>query len=215
MAPPTPAKLVAAVVAFADEHFYSSVLWNIALDAGEQSGRRQAAIQEEAPSDNGRRGCLQRLAQVSDRRSRTGLAIKLWIQYLRGRCLTCGSTPRTTAMALGGRRRFCEGLLRYRSELAELGESCDARRSAPGPSTYDPLHHYALARERLLRLISRLVTTRQTPGHRCTQRSTRCFACVFAAASWPLRQALDRWTPGARSASDAKGKFVVVTHDPS
>jgi hypothetical protein len=137
MAPPTPAKLVAAVVAVADDHFYSSVLWNIALDAGEQSGRRQAAIQQEAPSDNGRRSCLQRLAQVSDGRSRTGSAIKLWIQYLRGRCSTCGSMARTTAMALGG-RRFCEGLLRCRSEIAELGESCVARRSAPGPSTYDP-----------------------------------------------------------------------------
>jgi hypothetical protein len=122
MAPPTPAKLVAAVVAVADDHFYSSVLWNIALDAGEQSGRRQAAIQEEAPSDNGRRSCLQRLAQVSDGRSRTGSAIKLWIQYLRGRCSTCGSMARTTAMALGG-RRFCEGLLRCRSEIAEWAKA--------------------------------------------------------------------------------------------
>jgi membrane peptidoglycan carboxypeptidase len=157
---PAPARLMAAVVAVEDEHFYDNILVNVLTGAG-----RAALAALQASQDPGGSTIDQQLAKALYGRGggpfgtlrEIGLGIKLAFAYSKRDILRMYLNVNYYGQGYWGVRAATEGYfhtvparLRW-SEAAMLGGLLQA------PSAYDPLVHYALARRRQHHVLKQLV----------------------------------------------------------
>jgi membrane peptidoglycan carboxypeptidase len=157
---PVPAKLAAAAIATEDEHFDDNVVFNVATGAGRAgidllsggSNPGGATIDQQLAKQlygdgDGLGGTLRQI----------GLGIKIGLDWPHRRVLAMYLNVNYYGDGLWGVRQAAEGY--FGATPAELtwAEASMLAGLLQAPSAYDPLRHYALAKQRQQHVLAQLV----------------------------------------------------------
>ena len=158
--PPPPARLAAAVVSTEDENFYDGVLLDVASGAGraavatlgsnEDPGGSTIAQQLAKrlyPSGSGLLGTLEEI----------GLGVKLSLHYSHDQVLDMYLNSIYYGNGYWGVVAAAHGYFGVSPRRLTWGEASLLAGLPQAPSTYDPVHHLALARERQRHVLDQLV----------------------------------------------------------
>lgn len=157
---PAPDRLVAAVVATEDEHFYDNVVINVLAGAGraalaalqtDQDPGGSTIDQQLAKSLYGRQGgVLGTLREI-------GLGVKLALDFNKRQIIGMYLNSEYYGNGYWGVRAASEGYFRTPPADLSWGEAAMLGGLLQAPSAYDPEQHYALGRSRQLHVLSQLV----------------------------------------------------------
>jgi penicillin-binding protein 1A len=157
---PAPARLVDAVVATEDEHFYDNIVINVLTGAG-----RAALAALHTSEDPGGSTIQQQLAKALYGRGsgafgtlrEIGLGVKLALAYSRLDILRMYLNANYYGQGFWGVRAAAKGYFRTEPGRLSWGEAAMLGGLLQAPSAYDPLVHLALARSRQRHVLAQLV----------------------------------------------------------
>lgn len=165
---PAPGKLAAAVVSTEDEHFYDNVVVNVLTGAG-----RAALAALHTSDDPGGSTIDQQLAkQLYGRGSgvigtlrEIGLGVKLALAYTKPEILALYLNVSYYGNGYWGVRQAAEGYFRTAPSQLTWAEASMLAGLLQAPSAYDPVTHYALAKQRQAHVLAQLVVNKHlTPA---------------------------------------------------
>lgn len=159
---PPPTKLAASVVAVEDEHFYSNIFVDIIYGAG------RAVFSSHANGDPGGATIAQQLAKrlyangsgIGTTFEELGFAVKLSLQYSKPQVLGMYLNAVYYGNGYWGAEAAAKGYFGVSPGALDWAEAAMLAGLPQAPSAYDPLRHFALAKERQLHVLARLVATR-------------------------------------------------------
>ena len=157
---PAPARLEDAVVAVEDEHFYDNFLINFLSGAG-----RAAVATLQASSDPGGSTIPQQLAKVlygdgsgwAATVRQIGLGIRLSLHYSQPRLLNLYLNAVYYGNGYWGYAAAAHGYFHTSPQKLDWAQAAMLAGLPQAPSTYDPVRHYALARQRQRHVLDQLV----------------------------------------------------------
>ena len=158
--PPVPEKLAAAVVSVEDEHFYSNTFVNVASGVG-----RAALAALHGGGDPGGSTIPQQLAKelygsgsglASEIRD-LGLGMRISMAFPRSEVLRMYLDAGYYGNGYWGFGAAARGYFGVSPRRLTWAEATLLAGLLQAPSAYDPLHHYALARERQRHVLDQLV----------------------------------------------------------
>lgn len=157
---PLPTKLAEAIISVEDEHFYSNVFINVADGAG-----RAAIATLKRGGDPGGSTIEQQLAKqlyphgpgLAGTLSEIGLGVKLALTYSKPRILTMYLNAIYYGNGYWGDNAAAQGYFGVRPNQLTWAEASMLAGLPQAPSAYDPLRHFAVAKQRQLHVLSRLV----------------------------------------------------------
>lgn len=156
---PPPSKLVGAVVAVEDEHFYSNVIINVLDGAG-----RAALATLQTSQDPGGSTIPQQLAKqlydpggVFATLQAVGLGVKLSLRYSKARILQMYLNAIYYGNGYWGDVAAARGYFGKRPGALNWAQAAMLAGLPQAPSAYDPLEHYAPAKQRQLHVLNQLV----------------------------------------------------------
>ena len=157
---PLPRKLSEAIVSVEDEHFYSNVFVNVAEGAG-----RAAIATLERSGDPGGSTIEQQLAKqlyphgpgLAGTLSEIGLGVKLALTYSKPEILAMYLDAIYYGNGYWGDVAAARGYFGVRPDQLTWAEASLLAGLPQAPSSYDPVHHLALARRRQWHVLTRLV----------------------------------------------------------
>lgn len=158
--PPVPARLGRAVVAVEDEHFYDNFLFNVFSGVG-----RAAVATAQASSDPGGSTIQQQLAKTLYGKGsglgatlrEIGLGIRLSLHYSRPTLLNLYLNAVYFGHGFWGYGAAAQGYFRESPQNLDWAQAAMLAGLPQAPSAYDPLRHYALARQRQRHVLDQLV----------------------------------------------------------
>lgn len=158
--PPLPGKLATALVAVEDEHFYSSVPLNVLDGMG-----RAALATLHTSSDPGGSTIAQQLAkELYGRHSgfletlrEIGLGVKLSLRYSKTRVLEMYLNATYFGHGYWGDLAAARGYFGRSPDRLDWAQATMLAGLPQAPSSYDPLLHYRLARQRQRHVLDQLV----------------------------------------------------------
>lgn len=157
---PLPGKLAEAVVSVEDEHFYSNVFVNVAEGAG-----RAAVATLQRSGDPGGSTIEQQLAKqlyphgpgLAGTLSEIGLGVKLALSYSKPEILSMYLDAIYYGNGYWGDVAAARGYFATSPDQLTWAEAAMLAGLPQAPSAYDPLHHFALAKERQRHVLDRLI----------------------------------------------------------
>lgn len=157
---PLPTKLAEAVVAVEDEHFYSNVFVNVFDGAG-----RAALASIGGSRDPGGSTIAQQLAKqlyphgpsLGGTMKEIGLGVKLSLAYSKPEILEMYLNVIYYGHGYWGDVAAARGYFGTSPDRLTWAEAAMLAGLPQAPSAYDPLHHFALAKERQRHVLSQLV----------------------------------------------------------
>lgn len=160
---PLPPKLAAAVVAVEDEHFYSNVLVNVMDGAG-----RAALASIRRGGDPGGSTIAQQLAKqlyphgsgLGGTLEEIGLGVKLSLAYSKPAILEMYLNVVYYGNGYWGEISAARGYFGTTPDGLTWAEAAMLAGLLQAPSNYDPLRHFALAKQRQGHVLERLVANR-------------------------------------------------------
>jgi membrane peptidoglycan carboxypeptidase len=160
---PAPAKLAAAVVSTEDEHFYDNVVVNVLTGAG-----RAALAALHTSDDPGGSTIDQQLAKqlygrgsgVGGTLREIGLGVKLALTYSKPEMLALYLNVNYYGNGYWGVRQAAEGYFHTAPSQLTWAEASMLAGLLQAPSAYDPVTHYALARQRQAHVLAQLVVNK-------------------------------------------------------
>jgi membrane peptidoglycan carboxypeptidase len=159
---PVPSRLAAAAIATEDEHFDDNVVFNVATGVGragvdllsDGSNPGGATIDQQLAKqlygDGGGVGVGGTLRQI-------GLGIKLGLHWSHRQVLAMYLNVNYYGNGLWGVHQAAEGYFGVAPSRLTWAESSMLAGLLQAPSAYDPLHHYALAKQRQQHVLAQLV----------------------------------------------------------
>jgi penicillin-binding protein 1A len=161
--PPPPRKLGAAVVAVEDEHFYE----NVVLDVADGAGRAALGVLQ-TDGDPGGSTIDQQLAKqlygdgdgLGATLKEIGLGVKLALNYPKPQLLNMYLNAVYYGHGYWGDDAAARGYFHTAPDRLDWAEAAMLAGLPQAPSTYDPLEHLALAKQRQLHVLDRLVVNR-------------------------------------------------------
>ena len=158
---PLPAKLAEAIVSVEDEHFYSNILVNVADGAG-----RAAVATLKRSGDPGGSTIEQQLAKqlyphrpgLAGTLSEIGLGVKLALTYSKPRILAMYLDAIYYGNGYWGEEAAALGYFGVKPSQLTWAEAAMLAGLPQAPSAYDPLHHFALAKQRQSHVLAQMVT---------------------------------------------------------
>ena len=159
---PLPAKLAAAVVAVEDRRFYGNAFVNVFYGAA-----RAALALVQGGGDQGGSTISQQLAKrlygtgsgLGAVLQQVGLGLKLSTSYTRPRVLAMYLNAGYYGNGSWGDVAAARGYFGVAPDELDWAEAAMLAGLLQAPSAYDPLQHYALAKERQRHVLDRLVAT--------------------------------------------------------
>ena len=159
---PPPARLAAAVVAVEDQHFYSNFAVNILDGAG-----RAALASLHTSGDPGGSTIAQQLAkQLYGRGSglggtlrEIGLTVKLSLHFSKSTILSMYLNANYYGNGYWGDEAAARGYFGTSPDSLDWAEAAMLAGLPQAPTTYDPILHLALAKERQRQVLDQLVAT--------------------------------------------------------
>ncbi|HET8979386.1 MAG TPA: transglycosylase domain-containing protein [Solirubrobacteraceae bacterium] len=158
---PAPHRLVASVIAVEDEHFYDNVVINVLTGAG-----RAALATLQTSQDPGGSTIDQQLAKqlyghghggLGSTLREIGLGVKLALRYSKQQILQMYLNVVYYGNGYWGVTQAAEGYFHTRPAQLTWPEAAMLAGLLQAPSAYDPLQHYALARQRQRHVLTQLV----------------------------------------------------------
>jgi membrane peptidoglycan carboxypeptidase len=157
---PVPSKLAAAAISTEDEHFDDNVVFNVATGVG-----RAGVDLLSGGSNPGGATIDQQLAKqlygdgggVGGTLRQIGLGIKLGLHWSHRQVLAMYLNVNYYGEGLWGVRQAAEGYFGVPPSRLTWAEASMLAGLLQAPSAYDPLHHYALAKQRQQHVLARLV----------------------------------------------------------
>jgi penicillin-binding protein 1A len=153
---PTPRPLVDSVISVEDEHFNDNVVVNVLTGAG-----RAALAALQTSQDPGGSTIDQQLARQLYGGGSTlreiGLGVKLAVHYSKEQILQMYLNVVYYGHGYWGVERAAEGYFHSTPARLTWAEASMLAGLIQGPSAYDPLAHYALARQRQRHVLMQLV----------------------------------------------------------
>ena len=153
---PPPRRLGDAVVAVEDEHFYANFIVNILEGAG-----RAALAALHTSQDPGGSTLAQQLAKQLYGHNGTlreiGLAVKLYVTYSKAQILSMYLDAVYYGNGLWGAARAARGYFGVSAYALSWAEAAMLAGLPAAPSAYDPLRHFALAKQRQRHVLDQLV----------------------------------------------------------
>jgi membrane peptidoglycan carboxypeptidase len=158
--PPPPRKLGDAVVAVEDEHFYDNFVVNVADGVG-----RAALGVLQADRDPGGSTIDQQLAKqlygdgdgIGGTLEAIALGVKLSLTYPRPELLSMYLNAVYYGHGYWGDLAAARGYFHTTPDKLDWAEAALLAGMPQAPSTYDPLEHFAVAKQRQLHVLDRLV----------------------------------------------------------
>lgn len=155
-----PPKLAEAIVSVEDEHFYS----NFIINAAEGAGRAAVATLKRS-GDPGGSTIEQQLAKqlyphgpgLAGTLMEIGLGVKLALTYSKARILSMYLDAIYYGNGYWGEEAAAKGYFGTKPSQLTWAESAMLAGLPQAPSAYDPLHHFALAKQRQHHVLDRLV----------------------------------------------------------
>lgn len=202
--PPPPRKLGDAVVATEDEHFYSNFLINVLDGFG-----RAAVATLHTSQDPGGSTIQQQLAkQLYGRGSgllatlqEIGLGVKLSLSYSKPQILSMYLNAVYFGNGYWGDVSAARGYFGQSPAALDWGQAAMLAGLPNAPSAYDPLEHYALAKERQRHVLDQLVV-----NHYLSR------AQADAAFREPLRLRSPRAEQRSAERPDGRGRSGAALH---
>ncbi len=157
---PTPPRLVASVISVEDEHFYNNVVVNVLTGAG-----RAALAALQTSQDPGGSTIDQQLARqlygggrgLGSTLREIGLGVKLAVHYSKQQILAMYLNVAYYGHGFWGVEQAARGYFHSSPEQLTWAEASMLAGLLQAPSAYDPLAHYALARQRQHHVLTQLV----------------------------------------------------------
>jgi membrane peptidoglycan carboxypeptidase len=177
---PAPPKLVDAVVSVEDEHFYDNVVVNVLTGAGRAALAALQTSQDPGGSTIGQQLAKQLYghgAGLSSTLREIGLGVKLAVHYSKQQILQMYLNVVYYGHGYWGVQQAAEGYFHTAPSQLTWAEASMLAGLLQAPSAYDPLAHYALARQRQRHVLTQLVVNHHL---------TRARANAVYAAGIPL-----------------------------
>ena len=155
-----PPKLAEAIVSVEDEHFYSNIIINVADGAG-----RAAVAALKRSGDPGGSTIEQQLAKqlyphgpgLAGTLMEIGLGVKLALSYSKPQILSMYLNAIYYGNGYWGDEAAAKGYFGTKPSQLTWAEAAMLAGLPQAPSAYDPLHHFALAKQRQHHVLDRLV----------------------------------------------------------
>lgn len=172
---PLPSRLAAAAVSVEDEHFYSSVVVNVFAGIG-----RAALATLHGSGDPGGSTIGQQLAKelygdgsgLGAKLQEMGLGVKLSMSYTRAQVLEMYLNAGYYGNGYWGDVAAARGYFGVSPRRLDWAEAAMLAGLLQAPSAYDPLHHYALGKERQRHVLDQLVAN----GHLTAKQAQAAYA---------------------------------------
>ncbi len=201
---PPPTKLATAVVQVEDENFYANVALNIIDGAGRAA---LAALQQ--GGDPGGSTIGQQLAKrlyphsggVGGTLEEIGLAVKLSLQYSKAEILNMYLNSVYYGNGYWGDIAAAHGYFGVSPRRLSWGEATMLAGLPQAPSAYDPLQHWAIARQRQRHVLDQLVDN----GEMSQTRATAVFEESVPLRERPSSTAQSSWRGASKPDFPARG----------